>query len=981
MNIPHKQLSVDINRKNQYTIDFISHVNDKDVRYIDVTFNAGGTPITLEEGCTATVTYVSEGVLIDQAAECTVSGSTVVIGVDSEKVENLRSGILEVQPKVVDPNGRILTMQIPILVRISPDIAEHGQVDDDSLGSYAEVVREIAAARGDYPDLKDRLDHTGAPTDEQVATAVSEWLDDHPEATTTVEDGAVTAAKLGSGAVTAAKLGSDVNTILDGKVIKPSTSPNGTNGQLLRTKGDGTTEWVDVGLPTDAQTAEAVSDWLDDHPEATTTVEDGSITTAKLHSGVIDSTLSTQGAAAEAKKTGDVKNAAEINRNNISEIVEIQNSFNSYSSLDLIGLRTATGAEVSSDTLWSTGFIYLGTGYTHVVLNYTAFKACFYTASQTHISTNEANSTAYAIPDTAVYCRFSFKKASVSFNVSDLKITAKVGSSQPTTTKPFILREENIKIPAVEAQSIVNDNNSLYVIDFKNRLYVRGGQGWANNPTRLGSQAVIKSVNNIKLTISAGYLLSCTFFSSAVASVENETGRHSGWVSETVIEKGQYFIINIKKADESAISPSEADNLNISYDDTELYNHMSALENLENNSSLLTWEIGSIYQSTGTNYDENHYAIRTPSSKKIHLAANTVVKSTNPDIISVFAFEYDAAGTFVARHGTTGNKTVTLPNEGYYRVAVLKAYNGTEITENTISLYSADTAILGQTLNELLQPFTTYSRGVKGEKIDLKRQTYEIQQMPYNLPSSGVEGIISRQDFAIYNGVLFQLYDSDYVVLINLSDGTRIAGYEISCAHGNSCQFSNEFYSENDTYPLLYCFGYGDNKVYVNRVTDSGATLVRTYKLDTEGYRFSGGIDCINNRLVTIHYHLNYSSIATDNYNIVTVWDLNKTTQNGDGTLTPEIIKQTAIDFIPTIQGCKWFKDRLFINNGYYPEGRNFPVNIKAMTTDGTITTLIDDLPVSVSQSEGEGIDFYYQNGKYTMYISTYSLYRVVFSE
>ena len=99
-----------------------------------------------------------------------------------------------------------------------------------------------------------------------------------------------------------------VNELDEAKVSKPSTSPNGTNGQLLRTKGDGTTEWVDVGLPTDAQTAEAVSDWLDDHPEATTTVEDGSVTLAKLHSGVIDSTLSTQGAAAEAKTTGNYIN-------------------------------------------------------------------------------------------------------------------------------------------------------------------------------------------------------------------------------------------------------------------------------------------------------------------------------------------------------------------------------------------------------------------------------------------------------------------------------------------------------------------------------------------------------------------------------------------------------------------------------------------------------------------------------------------------
>lgn len=138
-----------------------------------------------------------------------------------------------------------------------------------------------------------------------LQTAVNSYLDAHPEITTSLQDGEVTNAKIGSGAVTASKLGADVNAWFGGKVSKPSTSPNGTNGQLLRTKGDGTTEWVDVGLPTDAQTAAAVSDWLDDHPEATTTVEDGSVTLAKLHSDVIDSTLSAQGAAAEAKTTGD----------------------------------------------------------------------------------------------------------------------------------------------------------------------------------------------------------------------------------------------------------------------------------------------------------------------------------------------------------------------------------------------------------------------------------------------------------------------------------------------------------------------------------------------------------------------------------------------------------------------------------------------------------------------------------------------------
>lgn len=66
------------------------------------------------------------------------------------------------------------------------------------------------------------------------------------------------------------------------KVSKPVFSPNGTAGQLLRTNGDGTTQWVDQGLPSDEQIAEAVTDWLTDHPEATTTVQDGSITREKF---------------------------------------------------------------------------------------------------------------------------------------------------------------------------------------------------------------------------------------------------------------------------------------------------------------------------------------------------------------------------------------------------------------------------------------------------------------------------------------------------------------------------------------------------------------------------------------------------------------------------------------------------------------------------------------------------------------------------
>ena len=52
--------------------------------------------------------------------------------------------------------------------------------------------------------------------------------------------------------------------------------------KIVMVKGDK----GDVGYPTDAQVETAVNEWLNDHPEATTTVQDGSITEAKLSNDV-----------------------------------------------------------------------------------------------------------------------------------------------------------------------------------------------------------------------------------------------------------------------------------------------------------------------------------------------------------------------------------------------------------------------------------------------------------------------------------------------------------------------------------------------------------------------------------------------------------------------------------------------------------------------------------------------------------------------
>lgn len=70
----------------------------------------------------------------------------------------------------------------------------------------------------------------------------------------------------------------DLKSDLSKKISKPTIS---NNNKVPRAQ-NGDVEWVEVGQPTDGQTATAVTNWLNAHPEATTTVQDGSITSAKL---------------------------------------------------------------------------------------------------------------------------------------------------------------------------------------------------------------------------------------------------------------------------------------------------------------------------------------------------------------------------------------------------------------------------------------------------------------------------------------------------------------------------------------------------------------------------------------------------------------------------------------------------------------------------------------------------------------------------
>lgn len=90
----------------------------------------------------------------------------------------------------------------------------------------AEHLNYIEAA------IEDISDGIAEPTNEQVYVSVQAWLDKHPEATTTVEDGAISSAKLADGSVTTVKLAN--RSVTADKLAEGITFGGGGNTEALR---------------------------------------------------------------------------------------------------------------------------------------------------------------------------------------------------------------------------------------------------------------------------------------------------------------------------------------------------------------------------------------------------------------------------------------------------------------------------------------------------------------------------------------------------------------------------------------------------------------------------------------------------------------------------------------------------------------------------------------------------------------------------
>lgn len=234
-----------------------------------------------------------EGAIIREF-NTTIAKGTVLAGLEIEDPEDPEAYSLLVHIKQMDE--RVASQA----ATVASDYAKTARIADDVEAIAEELADDVAEVKEKYgtplvaPTAADMIDQTKiyVYTGSETGYTFGNWY--YWDGTAWTSGGVYNSAGVNTDSTLsvsgmpadAKKTGDEISGLKGDKVNKPAANPNGTNGQLLRTKGDGTTEWVDQGLPTDEQTAEAVEAWLNDHPEATTTVENGSITMQKLNSGV-----------------------------------------------------------------------------------------------------------------------------------------------------------------------------------------------------------------------------------------------------------------------------------------------------------------------------------------------------------------------------------------------------------------------------------------------------------------------------------------------------------------------------------------------------------------------------------------------------------------------------------------------------------------------------------------------------------------------
>lgn len=107
-----------------------------------------------------------------------------------------------------------------------------------------------------------------------------------------------------------------------------------------------------------------------------------------------------------------------------------------------------------------------------------------------------------------------------------------------------------------DCSALVNNSDLLFLTNWANRIYYFGQGNFAASSSRIGLQATFKTQHRYRITAKDGYNITAGAFTDATPSVSTEAG-HTAWVTECILEKDTYYILNCRKTDDTNLVPNE----------------------------------------------------------------------------------------------------------------------------------------------------------------------------------------------------------------------------------------------------------------------------------------------------------------------------------------------------------------------------------------------------------------------------------------
>lgn len=301
---------------------------------------------------------------------------------------------------------------------------------------------------------------------------------------------------------------------------------------------------------------------------------------------------------------------------------------------------------------------------------------------------------------------------------------------------------------------------------------------------------------------------------------------------------------------------------------------------------------------------------------------------------------------------TNFRRYTVMPGISYVKYCISKA-----AYDKTVSVYIENDVTDGE-FHLMSLPVKNETHGYTGENLPLQIKNKAKWAKLFYFDDTGPSGK-TQQGIAISGSVLFQFMDSDLVQLFDIGNrGAMISQFALTCGHGNTAVFSDEYDTIGDEFPLCYVSDV-DGNVYCNRITRSGATLIKTLYFDESvyGYAPQFTLDTDNNICYTVANKVSGSEMHTA---VISKFNMANMTQNQDSTYTPEFIEKFEIEIpgtYPVLQGAKYLNGHLFLPSGAH--GDTVDAFITVIDIDNRrVSSRITDLPAAVAKKEMEDVAF-----------------------